>query len=192
MPDDQRHTVLRAALAGASREGFTPAMVARVLNEEGAPADLFTPSSLVSFWSHTVNDAMAARLAEGDLAAMKIRTRLRTAVLTRLAVLAPHKDAARRATAFLALPQHALLATELLGEIAGAMWLAAGDHAADFSWYTKRASLGAVYAATEIAWFGDESLDMAATTAFLDARIANVLQFEKWKAQLRASIGLTG
>jgi ubiquinone biosynthesis protein COQ9 len=34
-----------------------------------------------------------------------------------------------------------------------------------------------------ITWFGDDSDDEAPTAAFLDARIDNVLQFEKLKAR---------
>jgi ubiquinone biosynthesis protein COQ9 len=34
-------------------------------------------------------------------------------------------------------------------------------------------------------WLGDDSLDMQATDAFIDRRIDNVMQFEKFKAQAK-------
>jgi len=34
-------------------------------------------------------------------------------------------------------------------------------------------------------WFTDQSEDEAETKAFLDARIENVMQFEKFKAQVK-------
>lgn len=37
-----------------------------------------------------------------------------------------------------------------LGELSDEIWALAGDTSVDTSWYTKRASLGAVYAATGI------------------------------------------
>jgi ubiquinone biosynthesis protein COQ9 len=137
-------------------------------------------------WSAAVDAEMAARLAAIDLKSLPIRKRIRTAVLTRLEILAPRKDIARKAALFLARPDNAPLALSLLARTADRMWQAAGDTATDFNWYTKRAILGGVYAATEIAWFGDDTPDGARTGAFLDARLENVMQFEKLKARLRA------
>ncbi len=65
------------------------------------------------------------------------------------------------------------------------MWRLAGDTSTDFNHYTKRMTLGAVYASTLLAWLDDDSEGCAETAAFLDRRIDNVMQFEKWKAQWR-------
>lgn len=148
-------------------------------------------AGLVEDWSSAVDAEMMARLAALDLKSLPVRKRIRTAVLTRLAVLQPHKQAARRAALFLALPTHVVLALQLLSRTADAMWRAAGDTSTDFNWYTKRAILSAVYAATEIAWFGDDTPDVCKTAAFLDARIDNVMQYEKLKAGLRPACPIT-
>ena len=142
---------------------------------------------LVEDWSVAVDAAMVARLATRDLKSLLVRTRIRTAVLTRLEILQPHKLAARQAAVFLALPVHGALALRLLSRTADTMWQAAGDTSTDFNWYTKRAILGTVYVATEIAWFGDDTPDGCKTTAFLDARIANVMDYEKLKARVRTA-----
>jgi ubiquinone biosynthesis protein COQ9 len=42
-----------------------------------------------------------------------------------------------------------------------------------------------VYSSTMMRWFNDADADEEATRAFLDARIENVMQFEKFKAELR-------
>ena len=55
------------------------------------------------------------------------------------------------------------------------------------NWYTKRATLSAVYSSTLIYWLGDDSADQADTWAFLDRRIENVMAFEKAKAGFRDS-----
>ena len=62
------------------------------------------------------------------------------------------------------------------------MWRLAGDTATDFNHYTKRATLGAVYGSTLLVWLDDQSEGWADTAAFLDRRIDDVMQFEKWKA----------
>lgn len=141
-------------------------------------------AKLAADWSAAVDAEMTARLAALDLPALSIRKRIRTAVLTRLAILQSHKEIVRKAALFLARPDNAPLALQLLAHTADCMWRAAGDTATDFNWYSKRAILAGVYAATEIAWFGDDTPDGARTAAFLDARIENVLQFEKLKARL--------
>jgi ubiquinone biosynthesis protein COQ9 len=163
----QKTAELDEALTHAAAAGFTAA--------------------LVEDWSGAVDAAMTARLATLDLKSLPVRKRIRTAVLTRLAILQPHKLAARRAVLFLALPVNAALALRLLARTADVMWRAAGDTATDFNWYTKRVILGAVYAATEIAWFGDDTPDGGKTEAFFDARIESVMQYEKLKARLRTA-----
>src|SRR3546814_3582920 len=55
------------------------------------------------------------------------------------------------------MPQNAALAARTLWRTADAIWRAAGDEAADFSHYTKRATAGAVYSATLLVWLNDES-----------------------------------
>ncbi len=68
------------------------------------------------------------------------------------------------------------------------IWRAIGDRSADFSWYTKRASLGAVYGATLLYWLNDDSEDDARTAEFLDRRIEALMLIPKVQGRLR-SIG---
>jgi ubiquinone biosynthesis protein COQ9 len=144
-------------------------------------------AALAERWSLAVDAEMTATLCAQDLKAMPVRKRIRTAVLTRLAILKPHKQTARKAALFLASPLQLPLALKLVAQTADAMWRAAGDTATDFNWYTKRTILAAVYTATEIAWFGDDTPDESATAKFLDARIENVMHYEKLKAQVRTA-----
>jgi len=64
------------------------------------------------------------------------------------------------------------------------MWRAAGDTSTDFNFYTKRIILAGVYSSTMLRWFTDDSEDEKPTFEFLDARIENVMQFEKFKAEV--------
>jgi ubiquinone biosynthesis protein COQ9 len=47
--------------------------------------------------------------------------------------------------------------------------------------------LGAVYGSTLVAWLDDRSEGWRDTAVFLDRRIDNVMQFEKWKAGWKGS-----
>jgi ubiquinone biosynthesis protein COQ9 len=146
------------------------------------------PISLIEFYSSWADERMEARLAATDLKAMKIRERIATAVKTRLAVLKPQKEAARRAGASLSLPMHAALGAKLLYRTVDAMWRAAGDTSTDFNFYTKRGILAGVYASTAMRWFNDTSDDEKPTDEFLAARIKNVMQFEKFKAKAKDAL----
>jgi ubiquinone biosynthesis protein COQ9 len=74
----------------------------------------------------------------------------------------------------LSLPSNARSAAACTARTVDAIWHAAGDRSADFSWYTKRAILTAVYGSTVLFWLRDMSDDDAATLAFLDRRLAGV------------------
>ena len=115
----------------------------------------------------------------------RIHLAIRTLILLRLELVQKNKDAVRRALTMLALPAHAKLAAELLYETVDVMWRAAGQTDTGFSFYTRRATLGAVYSATLLAWLADNSGDMAKTVAFLDRRLANVASIPKVAAPLR-------
>jgi ubiquinone biosynthesis protein COQ9 len=183
--------VLAAALKHAPFDGFTDKVLESAGSEVGADkvalARLFPegPLSLVEAFSESADDAMEAALAKQNLAQMKIRTRINTAVWARIDALRENKEAARRAGAFLTLPPHASTGMKLLYRTVDRMWRAVGDTSTDFNFYTKRAILSGVYSATLMRWFTDQSEAEAETHAFLDARIENVMQFEKFKAQLK-------
>ena len=48
----------------------------------------------------------------------------------------------------MSLPQNVGGSVAELARLADEMWYLAGDRSVDFSWYTKRATLSAVYAST--------------------------------------------
>jgi ubiquinone biosynthesis protein COQ9 len=186
-----KEAVLAAALLDAAFDGFSDAVLAKAGKSAGVDADALArlfpdgPLSLIEYYSVAADGEMEKRLAAMNLPAMKIRERIAAAVLARLSILKPHKEAARRAGATLSLPMHAGLAAKLMYRSVDAMWRAVGDSSTDFNFYTKRGILAGVYGATLLRWFNDSSEDESVTTEFLAARIENVMQFEKFKAQAK-------
>jgi ubiquinone biosynthesis protein COQ9 len=124
-------------------------------------------------------------------AEMRLHRRVRAVVALRLEQNRPHKEAIRRALALLALPVHARLAAVCTARTVDAIWHAAGDRSADFSWYTKRAILAAVYAATVLYWLRDVSDDDAATLGFLDRRLADAGRIGGIRRGVRSVIART-
>ena len=186
-----REAVLMAALPHAAFDGFGQSVLDKAGKEAGlgkAEVErLFEngPTSLVEYFSVWADDAMEKRLAATDLKAMKIRQRIAAAVKARLAVLGPHKEAARRAAALLSLPMNVALGAKLTYRTVDAMWRAAGDTSTDFNFYTKRGILAGVYGSTAMRWFSDTSDGEKDTDEFLAARIENVMQFESFKAKAK-------
>ncbi|KAK9253977.1 COQ9-domain-containing protein [Lipomyces tetrasporus] len=78
------------------------------------------------------------------------------------------------ALAIMALPSNVPLALEELAKLSDEIWFLVDDKTADFDWYTKRASLAAVYSSTELYMTQDNSPSFEKTWEFLDCRLADV------------------
>jgi ubiquinone biosynthesis protein COQ9 len=136
---------------------------------------------------HKRGDAlMIDRMKAEDLSEMKYRDKIAAMVRFRLEAVTD-KEVVRRGTTLFALPQHASDGAKLVWGTCDAIWDALGDTSDDVNWYTKRATLSAVYSSTVLYWLGDTSDGHQATWEFLDRRIDNVMQIEKVKAQVRNS-----
>lgn len=184
---------VRAALAphiaaNAAFDGWGDA--ARDMAAEGAGIDPDVarlafdggPVAMIDSWFEHIDAAMAAAWPSDRLLRLKVRERIAALVETRLAALAPDREALRRAVAVLALPQNVARAARLGWRSVDRMWQLAGDTATDYNHYTKRATLLAVYASTMTVFLDDESDAHADTRAFLDRRIDNIMAFERAKA----------
>ena len=64
----------------------------------------------------------------------------------------------------MSLPQNVPGSMAELARLADEMWYLAGDKSVDFSWYTKRASLSAVYASTGIPFLSILIVEVFMTT----------------------------
>jgi len=146
-----------------------------------------TQAGLIDLYLQEVDRGLAAWFTPERLEPLKIREKIRSLVWRRLEIMGPAREAVRRALAILAMPQNVPLALKASWRTADLMWRIAGDTSTDFNHYTKRMTLGAVYASTLLAWLDDQSEGWSDSAAFLDRRIDDVMKFEKWKAQWRGS-----
>ena len=192
---DPKGTILAAALIHVPFDGFTQSVLARAASQAGVSSQelrrLFPegPLSLVQAFSEWADAEMVRALARQKLSALKVRERIALAIQSRIDVLSPHKEAARRAAAFLTLPPNAATGAKLLYRSVDSIWRAIGDTSTDFNFYSKRAILAGVYSATLMRWFSDASSDRSETDRFLQHRIDDVMKFEKFKARVRGRLG---
>jgi ubiquinone biosynthesis protein COQ9 len=196
MPSPLEQLRRRLALAvgeNAVFDGWSRAAVdsaAQQLGIDPVQARLAVPKSqsgMIDLYIEEVDRGLEAWFTPKRLAGMKIRDKIRGLVWHRLEIMAPAREAVRRALAILAMPQNLPLALRISWRTADRMWRIAGDTSTDFNHYTKRMTLGAVYGSTLLVWLDDESEGWMDTAAFLDRRIDDVMKIEKLKAEWRGS-----
>lgn len=187
---EARDAVIRALLPLVPEQGWTRRAIAAALHEAGLPEEEATflfprgAVSAVEAWLDLADRGMAE--AAGDLSGLRTPDRVRALIAARLRQAAPHKEAVRQAVALLALPWNAPAALRATARTASAIWYAAGDRSADFSWYTRRASLAAIYGATLAFWLRDDSEDIGPTLDFLDRRLADLARVMRCRRRAAA------
>jgi ubiquinone biosynthesis protein COQ9 len=193
--DDTKTRLLNAALLHVPFDGWTKATFDAAIADTGVDAGLaqaLCPRGAVdlALAFHDRGDSvMLERIAGADQDGMRFRDRITAAVRFRLEVV-EDKELVRRGVTLFALPQYAGDGTRAIWNTCGLIWQALGDTSEDVNWYTKRATLSAVYSSTVLFWLGDDSLEHTRTWEFLDRRIDNVMQIEKLKARVRDNAAL--
>ena len=139
--------------------------------------------------NHRAHDSrMMEQLARENVGSLRMRERIARAVQLRLELVGEQREAVRAGLTFLLLPENAALGPKLLYGTVDAIWHAVGDKSTDFSFYTKRAILAGVYSATLLYWLNDKSEGHAASWAFLERRLDEVMKIPQVKGQLQGLI----
>lgn len=170
----------RALETGGTDLGLDPLEVSRAF--PGGMAEV------VEHFSNLADRWMVADMSSRHSKDLPVHEAIALAVRLRLERLNPNREAVRRALAFLALPGHHVIASRCTYRTVDAIWRVVGDRSTDFNFYTKRALLAGVYAATLVYWLGDDSENFERTWRFLDRRIADVVGAIKARRRLTNSI----
>ena len=190
--EDMQAQLLAAALPHVAFDGWSETSLRAACQDLSITrqmAALACPRGAIDLairFHHDGDEAMQVVLQKTDINAMKIREKITFSVRARLDAICD-KEAVRRGATLMALPQHATEGAGLVWGTCDRIWAAIGDSSADVNWYTKRLTLSSVYSATVLYWLGDNSPNHQDTWTFLDRRIENVMQFEKFKAQVNAN-----
>jgi ubiquinone biosynthesis protein COQ9 len=194
-----RQAILKAALPAVPFDGWSAPMLAAAVEAaitagiEPVQAQQAFPGGarqLLAFFMAEADREMLARAAAQGLSEGPVRARIGGIIRLRLETLAPHREAIRRALALQLLPGHGPGAMRGLYRTVDAIWRAAGDESTDFSFYSKRALLAAVYSTTLLRWLDDQSENSDETWDFMERRIAGTLRIGK--ARRRAEKLLAG
>jgi ubiquinone biosynthesis protein COQ9 len=180
--DDLREELMEAALAAVPEHGWTETALAA-----GAASLGLSPAAgalaargevdLVLWFVRRCNKGLveAMRERKEELTALPGTTaRVAAALRWRLEMVAPYSGSWHQALAVLARPAAAGGALKELASLSDAVWAGLGDASTDASWYTRRASLAAAYAACELHLAADASPGHADTWASIPRRLADV------------------
>ena len=186
-----RTDILNAMLTKAAFDGWTQKSLRMAAAQTDLPKgseELYFPQGpleVIGFWSSQMDDKVAAELAALDQPSMKIREKVTAGVLAALYAIGPHEEAARRAISRLSLPDALGQGPKQLWSGADTIWRAIGDTSTDGNYFSKRTILAGVMASTLTVWLSDDDPQKQRAREFLDARIANVMSFEKAKWEFK-------
>jgi ubiquinone biosynthesis protein COQ9 len=185
----ERDAALQGMLPHVPFDGWTKRALRAGLRDAGlqdTEALLLFPLGMLDL-IEAYFDLTDRRMAEAaaSVSETKLSARVRAIIALRLAQDRPHKEAVRRALAILALPRNAPTSAKCVFRTVDTIWRAAGDRSADFSWYTKRGSLAAIYSSTVLYWLRDGTSDDAETLSFLDRRLADIARTGRLSGRAR-------
>jgi len=169
-----------AAVARANAEGWTRETLRHALTDVNEPPEMLDnvfPRGVVGAveaWCALADRRMEEAAAAEDMAALRTPQRIRRVIELRLRAAEPDREALRAATALLALPWNIPVGLRCTANTASAIWYAAGDSSSDFSWYTRRATVAAIYAATLAYWLRPAGPELEEVLEFLDRRLADL------------------
>ncbi len=193
---ETRRILLEAAVKHVAFDGWSKATFdAAVAETELDPliASSVCPQGAIDLaveFHKSGDQALIDRWKAKNTQGMKIREKVAFAVRSRLEVVTD-KEAVRRGSTLFAFPQNSAKGAKLIWGTADLIWELLGDTSEDLNWYTKRATLSALYSSVVLFWLGDDSEDHQATWDFLDRRIENVMQVEQLKATVRGNTTLS-
>jgi len=191
---DFRPTLLHHMLALAPFDGWSRHMLCEAARRAGISESEATRAfprgaeSCIDYFFAQQDVALTTQFPEGSLSSLRVPQRIETLIMARLAALAPHREAVRRAASLRLLPWNAPHAVKSLAHTADLLWRLAGDRATDFNYYTKRMTLAGVYLATFTYWMNDQSEHLATTREFLKKRLMSVAEFGKKKKALKEKL----
>jgi ubiquinone biosynthesis protein COQ9 len=189
--DSTAAAILRASMMHVPFDGWSEAALMAGAGDLGYGADDVREAfprgviDAIILHSNLADRAMVEAFLALPERPEKVHLIIRALILLRLEIAHPDKEAIRRALAVLAMPSYASISAKLLYQTVDMMWRAAGQRDTDFSFYTKRGTLAAVYSATLLSWLADKNGDMEGTAAFLDRRLGDVARIPKLTKPLR-------
>ncbi|PBP19722.1 MAP kinase kinase kinase [Diplocarpon rosae] len=169
-------SILSASLPYIPSSGFTLTSLSLGARDAGyidASINLFPKGafSLVHYYLLSQRRGLAERAREIVEGEGGVGMKVQKLTWERLMANAKVAHRWQEALALMAQPSNIPTAISELASLSDEIWFLAGDTSVDSSWYTKRASLSTIYAATDLFMTTDKSPGYAETREFLGRRL---------------------
>ena len=132
-------------------------------------------NDIVAHFSDLVDRRMLEKLAAIQPESLRVRERIREAILIRFGCLDSCKPVMRASLGYWSAPGRVLQGQRVLWRTADRIWEWAGDTAGDYNRQTKRALLCSILLGSSMVWIEDTSEGHSVTSQFVDRRIENVM-----------------
>ena len=114
----------------------------------------------------------------------RVPEKIKKIIMIRLNLCQKYKEAVRSSISLSAIPVNTKISLNILYRTCNSIWRIVGDKSTDFSFYTRRISLAAVYTTTLLFWLNDKSNNNIETEFFLDRRLKDISKFSSLKRPL--------
>lgn len=111
----------------------------------------------------------------------RVPEKIKKIIMIRLNLCQRYKEAVRSSISLTAIPVNARASLKILYRTCNSIWRIAGDKSTDFSFYTRRISLAAVYTSTLLFWLNDNSNNNIETEFFLERRLKDISKISSLK-----------
>ncbi|TVY49201.1 Ubiquinone biosynthesis protein coq9, mitochondrial [Lachnellula occidentalis] len=178
-------TILSASAPHIPTHGFTLTTLSLGAKDAGyidASTNLFPRGAFALVQWHLYTQRMALQKQRGIISPAVREGERAPGVGTKVKMLTwerlmGNRDVVHRwqeALALMALPSNIPPSLRELGALSDEIWYLSGDTSVDSSWYTKRASLSSIYAASELFMTTDKTDGYKETRAFMERRFGDV------------------
>ncbi|ODQ66995.1 ubiquinone biosynthesis protein COQ9 [Nadsonia fulvescens var. elongata DSM 6958] len=169
----QEESILACALAHVPKLGFTDAALVQGCRDAGYidSARMVFPRREYAIVEYHLNTSRQ-RMMEIEVSNLKtVDEKVAKLIIERILMNRPVIRQYTDALALMAKPSNLANSLQHLHKISDEVWWQAADRTSDFDWYTKRASVSAIYSAAELYMLSDSSPDFRDTQDFIKRKL---------------------
>ena len=148
--------------------------------------DLFKngPIDFIDIFSDIIDLEVKENYDLIELKPERVPEKIKKIIMLRLNLCQKYKESVRSSVSITAIPVNARASLKILYRTCNSIWRIAGDKSTDFSFYTRRISLAAVYTSTLLFWLNDNSNNNVETEFFLERRLKDISKISNLKKPL--------
>ena len=176
-------SILQNAKHYVVKDGWSKNLLKKLINSQIKSSDLtyFFPNGYIDILELSLNElnkSLENKIGKINIINFPMSKRIKKILTTRLEILNGEKNFYRKTFNHLLLPQNNKLMKKNLYSSVNGMWYLAGDNSTDFSFYTKRLTLAAIYTNALFIFFNK---DIEQASMNIDKNLKMISNIPKFK-----------